>query len=158
MKIPESTNKTGHFSKENWGGWSKRVEDPETGEVSFEGVWRATVFYPTIKNLSATHWKAIIDGAKVFMGRKDPDRAGAHTPHGLITMPDNSDFIIVDPMFAANVPAAAEDVPSNAPQPSSSAPKTPGPAPQGAAHAASPALSMDIQFHADPGSSHDACS
>ncbi|KAF6751440.1 hypothetical protein DFP72DRAFT_850843 [Ephemerocybe angulata] len=103
LSIPTgSTDKTYHFSKENWGDYEKgTVVD---GTEYRKPVKRATVFAKTVSALDDTRWKAIIDGAKAYVGKKDSEtrveRARVSAAPLLADADaESEDEIILDAMF-----------------------------------------------------------
>ncbi|RXW11378.1 hypothetical protein EST38_g14477 [Candolleomyces aberdarensis] len=118
--IPLETNKTGHFSEENWGDYKQiTLRD---GKDYRKQVKRATVFAKTIESLNNKRWKAIIDSAAVYVGKKDPekvyDRARVNTVP-ILEDDDSDGDIIWDAMFD-DPPAHSEPHSFETPQASTS--------------------------------------
>ena len=119
--IPPGNDKTGHFSEENWGDYEQITS--RNGQEYRKRVKRATVFAKTIDSLTDERWKAIIDSAKAYVGKKDPeriyDRARVSTVP-LLEDDDSSDGeVIRDMMFDAPEPGPSvprgDEAPPTAP-------------------------------------------
>ncbi|KAJ2928443.1 hypothetical protein H1R20_g8658, partial [Candolleomyces eurysporus] len=98
--IPLGNDKTGHFSEENWGDYEQITT--HDGKDYRKRVKRATVFAKTIESLNDERWKAIIDSAAVYVGKKDPERVYDRVRVSTVPILEDDDSdgdIIRDAMF-----------------------------------------------------------
>lgn len=99
-EIPQGNDKTGHFSKENWGDYERLTT--LNGQDYRKPVKRATVFAATINALDDQRWAAIIDAGKSFIGKKDTSERRGRARVGaapLLQVQESDDEVIQDSMY-----------------------------------------------------------
>ncbi|RXW18632.1 hypothetical protein EST38_g7222 [Candolleomyces aberdarensis] len=116
VKIPPGNDKTGHFSEDNWGDYEKLTTI--NGQEGQKQVKRATVFAKTIDAMDERRWARIIEAAKSYIGKRDPDRfdRAKVSAAPLLDAEDSSDDeILHDAMFDSTAPTATAPATSQGP-------------------------------------------
>jgi hypothetical protein len=99
LKVPKG--KEGEFSQTNWGDFEV-MERGKLGPAKSQLKRRATLFKNRIDHLTEEHWKAIMDGARHYTGKKKGvAREEVKEDIEMVASDEaDDDGMLYDPMFA----------------------------------------------------------